>query len=179
MSGSRLILGRLTAIIVALLIMVADRLTKVMIQHGMNSFDEEPVIPGFLRITHLENPGAAFSFLAEGNPILRNVVLLGVTFVVIGFVAYALWSRKGAYTSIVSRFALGLILGGAIGNFFDRATRGTVTDFIEVYHGSWVFPVFNIADSAITVGGALLVLEMLWPRHRTGSIKDRTSPAIR
>ncbi len=179
MSGSRLIFGRLTAIVVALLIIVTDRLTKVMIQHALNSYDDAPVIPGLLRVTHLENPGAAFGFLAEGNPILRNVVLLGVTFAVICFIAYTLWSRKGVYTHIVSRFALGLILGGALGNFFDRATRGTVTDFIEVYHGSWVFPAFNIADSAISVGGALLVFEMLWPRHRTRSIQEGTSSAVR
>ena len=159
-------LGRLTAIVVALLIIVTDRLTKVMVQHAMNSYDDAPVIPGLLRVTHLENPGAAFGFLSEGNSILRNVVLLGVTFVVICFVAYALWSRKGEYSSTLSRFALGLILGGALGNFIDRATRGTVTDFIEVYHGSWVFPAFNVADSAISVGGALLVLQMLWPRNR-------------
>ena len=179
MSPSRLTFGRITAIVVALLIIITDRLTKVMIQHALNSYDDAPVIPGLLRVTHLENPGAAFGFLAEGNAILRNVVLLGVTFVVICFVAYALWSRKNAYTHILSRFALGLILGGALGNFFDRATRGTVTDFIEIYHGSWVFPAFNIADSAISVGGALLVLEMLWPGYRTKSIKERPSPAAR
>ena len=179
MPGSRLLFGRLTAIAVALLIIVTDRLTKVMIQHALNSYDDTPVIPGLLRITHLENPGAAFGFLAEGNPILRNVVLLGVTLVVICFVAFALWSSKSAYTHILSRFALGLILGGALGNFFDRATRGTVTDFIEIYHGDWVFPAFNIADSAISIGGALLVLEMLWPRYGAGSIRERRSSAVR
>ena len=96
------------ALIIALLIFVTDRLTKVMIQHGLNSFDD------------------------------------------------VLWSR----------FALGLVLGGALGNFLDRVTHGSVTDFIEVFHGSWTFPAFNVADSAISVGGAMLVLEMLWPRSR-------------
>ena len=179
MTASRLIFGRVTAIVVALLIIVSDRLTKVMVQHSLNSYDDASVIPGLLRVTHLENAGAAFGFLAEGHPVVRNIVLLGVTFVVICFVAYALWSRKSTYTHILSRFALGLILGGALGNFFDRVTRGTVTDFIEVYHGSWVFPAFNIADSAISVGGALLIIEMLWPRNRTGSIQQGTSPAVR
>lgn len=163
MTEARLILGRVVALAVALLIFVSDRLTKVMIQHALNSFDDTPVIPGLLRLTHVENPGAAFGFFSEGNPILRSVILHGVTFAVICFVAVALWQRRGAYTAFRSRFALGLILGGAVGNFLDRVTRGTVTDFIEVYHGSWTFPAFNIADSAITIGGALLVMEMIWP----------------
>ncbi len=158
--------GRVLALAIAIIIFVTDRVTKVMIQHGMNSFDDAPVIPGFLRITHAENPGAAFGFLSEGNPILRTIVLHVVTFVVICFVAIALWRRTGPYAALLSRFALGLILGGALGNFLDRVTQGTVTDFIEVFHGSWTFPAFNIADSAITVGGAILVLEMLWPRSR-------------
>ena len=154
------------ALIIALVIFVTDRLTKVMIQHGLNSFDDVPVIPGLLRITHAENTGAAFGILAEGNPILRALVLHGVTFVVICFVAAALWRRSGPYTTLWSRFALGLVLGGALGNFLDRVTHGSVTDFIEVFHGSWTFPAFNVADSAISVGGAMLVLEMLWPRSR-------------
>jgi signal peptidase II len=162
-SDARLILGRVVALAVAIIIFVADRLTKVMVQHSLNSFDDTPVIPGLLRLTHVENPGAAFGFFSEGNPILRSIVLHGVTFVVICFVAVALWQSRGAYTALRSRFALGLILGGAMGNFLDRVTRGTVTDFIEVFHGSWTFPAFNIADSAITIGGALLVIEMIWP----------------
>ena len=163
---SRVVAGRILALAIALIIFITDRVTKVMIQHAMNSFDDAPVIPGLLRITHAENPGAAFGFLAEGNPILRAIVLHAVTLVVICFVAVALWRRTGPYASLLSRFALGLILGGALGNFLDRVTRGTVTDFIEVFHGSWTFPAFNIADSAITVGGTMLVVEMLWPRSR-------------
>ncbi len=166
MRDLRNIYGRVLAIVIALVVFVTDRLTKVMIQHGLNSFDDVPVIPGLLRITHAENPGAAFGVLSEGNPILRAIVLHGVTFVVICFVAAALWRRTGPYTTLLSRFALGLILGGALGNFLDRVTRGTVTDFIEVFHGSWTFPAFNVADSAISIGGAMLVLEMLWPRSR-------------
>ena len=164
------------ALAVALIILATDYLTKVMIQHAMNSYDDAPVIPGFLRITHVENPGAAFGLLAQGNPLLRNIVLLGITFLVICFVAYALWSRKREYSGLSSRFALGLILGGAIGNFLDRVFRGTVTDFIEVYHGLWTFPAFNIADSAITVGGVLLVLEMFWPRTRMDARVSQPPP---
>ena len=154
------------ALVVALLIALADRLTKVSIQHSMNAYENIPLIPGFLRIVHTENPGAAFGMLAEGNPVLRAIVLIGVSSLVLIFVAGTLWSKTSSYTSLQSRFALGLILGGAIGNLLDRITRGTVTDFIEVFHGNWSFPAFNVADSAITVGAVLLIAEMIWQRRK-------------
>ena len=154
------------AIVVALLIVTADRLTKVAIQHSMNAYENIPLIPGLLRIVHTENPGAAFGMLAEGNPLLRAAVLIGVSSIVLLFVAGTLFSRKSSYSTTISRFGLGLILGGAIGNLIDRITRGTVTDFIEVFHGDWSFPAFNVADSAITVGAVLLIAELLWPRSK-------------
>jgi signal peptidase II len=169
--------GRVFAFIIALIIAAADHLTKVIIQHSMNSFDSVPVIPGLLRIVHTENPGAAFGVLAEGNPILRSVVLIGVSSVVLCFVLSALWSRNSSYTALPTRFGLGLILGGAIGNLYDRIAHGTVTDFIEVFHGSWSFPAFNVADSAISIGAALILLEMLWSSRKRGV--ERTAGAQR
>src|SRR3954470_1778030 len=122
--------NRLLPLVVALAVVVSDRLTKLAIQNSMGSFDITPVIPGWLRIVHTENPGAAFGVLAEGNPILRSVVLIGVSSVVLCFVLSALWSRNSSYTALPTRFGLGLILGGAIGNLYDRVAHGTVTDFI-------------------------------------------------
>lgn len=145
----------------ASLVVVADRLTKIWIQRSMTEYDATPVIAGWLRIVHTENPGAAFGVLAQGSVLLRSVVLIGVSILVLGFVASALWSRKTAFTATATRAGLSLILGGAIGNLFDRITRGTVTDFIEVYHGSWSFPSFNVADSAITVGAVLLLADLV------------------
>ena len=157
---------RVMALVVALLIVISDRLTKVSIQHSMNAYENIPVIPGLLRIVHTENAGAAFGMLAEGNAWLRGVVLIGVSSVVMIFVATSLWSKSSAYNSLPSRFGLGLILGGAIGNLVDRISRGTVTDFIEVYHGTWSFPAFNVADSAITLGAILIIAEMLFTRRK-------------
>jgi signal peptidase II len=157
---------RVMALVVAMLIVIADRLTKVAIQHSMNGYENIPVIPGLLRIVHTENPGAAFGMLAEGNPMLRAAILIGVSSLVLIFVVSALWSKSGAYSALSARFGLGLILGGAIGNLLDRIMRGTVTDFIEVFHGAWSFPAFNVADSAITVGAVVLIAEMLWPRRK-------------
>lgn len=125
-----------------------------------------PVIPGWLRIIHTENPGAAFGMLADGNPWLRSGILVGVSGLVLVFVAKALWSAKASFTGALTRTALALIFGGALGNLYDRVVYGTVTDFIEVYRGGWSFPAFNVADSAITIGAILLMIDLARPRRR-------------
>jgi signal peptidase II len=153
--------SKLTPLVIASLVVVADRLSKLEIQRALSTYDSVPVIPGLLRIIHTENPGAAFGMLAEGNPILRSLVLIGVSGLVLLFVAWALWSERSSLNSWLSRFGLSLILGGAFGNLYDRVVHQTVTDFIEVYHLGWSFPAFNVADSAITVGAILLLLD-LW-----------------
>lgn len=162
--------ARLTALIAAMLVVIADRITKIVIRESMFSFDSIPVVPGWIRIVHAENPGAAFGVLAEGNPIVRNIVLIGISGAVLLFVLSALWSRSGAFRSAFTRYGLAFILGGAVGNLSDRIFRGTVTDFIEVYHGIWTFPAFNVADSAITVGAVLLLIDLIKPGR--ASIKE-------
>jgi signal peptidase II len=155
---------RYVPLIMAACIVAGDRITKLRIQQNFSSLDVLTVIPGWLRIVHNENPGAAFGMLADGNPFLRSVILIGVSAVVLTLVLLALIVRTPAYAGALTRFGLGSVLGGALGNLYDRAGRGTVTDFIEVFHGDWSFPAFNVADSAITVGAILLLLGVL----RTG-----------
>jgi signal peptidase II len=106
--------------------------------------------------------------LADGNPVLRAVILLGVSGVVLLVVALALWKRSSADSGLLTRLGLAFVLGGAAGNLYDRVVYGSVTDFIEVYHGLWSFPAFNVADSAITVGAAFLVLDQLRGGRTTG-----------
>lgn len=152
-------------------IVAADRLSKIWIQQAISTYDSVSVIPGWLRIIHTENPGAAFGFLAQGNPVLRSIVLIGVSALVLAFVAWALWgggmwrgsrvSGVAGFHALLMRLGLSLILGGAMGNLYDRVVYQTVTDFIEVYHGGWSFPAFNVADSAITIGAILLLLDLL------------------
>ena len=164
-----LVAGRLTRIaplLAALVIIAGDRLTKLLIQRSMGLFDSASVVPDWLRIVHTENPGAAFGMLAEGSPAIRGVVLIGISVVVLIFVLAALMRKSRAFGAPLTRFGLGLILGGAFGNVYDRIVHGTVTDFIEVYHGTWSFPAFNIADSAITAGAVLLFLDLLRPRRK-------------
>jgi signal peptidase II len=160
-------LKRFGPFLLSLIIIVADRWSKIYIQHFMTPLDSYTVIPGWLRIIHTENPGAAFGILADGNRWLRSGILIGVSGLVLIFVLSALWARRTSFTGALGRIALGLVLGGAAGNLYDRIFIGTVTDFIEVHHGSWSFPAFNVADSAITVGAILLLLELMHPRHGT------------
>ena len=151
---------------VSLAVVVADRVSKRLIQNSLTAMDSISVFSGWLRIIHTENPGGAFGVLAEGNALLRTAVLIGVSALVLVFIVRALWSRNPSFHPSVTRLGLALILGGAIGNLYDRVVHGTVTDFIEVYHDSWSFPAFNVADSAITVGAVLLMIDFLWPRRR-------------
>lgn len=161
---------RLAPFLVSLLVVLADRWSKLAIQHSIGPFDSVRVIPGWLRIIHTENAGAAFGILAEGNRWLRGGILIGVSGLVLAFVISALWGRKTTFTSAPARFALALILGGAVGNLYDRIVHGTVTDFVELYHGAWSFPAFNVADSAITVGAILLLFELMRPRRTSSSL---------
>lgn len=151
---------------IALAVVILDRVTKIYIRDHFDNLDFAQVIPGWFRIIHTENPGAAFGMLADGNPLVRAVVLIGISLVVLCFVINALLKRSDGLASVGSRIGLGFILGGAIGNLYDRIFRGTVTDFLEVYNGSWSFPAFNIADSAITIGSVFLIIELLWPQRK-------------
>ena len=162
MRTSRNLFVEFFPLLIALLVVLADRVSKVLIQHSFGAFDMVPVIPGWLRLIHTENPGAAFGFLADGNPWLRSGILIGVSALVLLFVVSALFSRSASFRSAVSRVGLSLIMGGALGNLYDRIAHGTVTDFIEVYHEGWSFPAFNVADSAITVGAILLLIDVLF-----------------
>ena len=153
--------SRYVPFLLALLVAALDRVTKIAARTSLSPYIGVPIIPGYVRFIHTENPGAAFSFLSEGNPFLRGIVLIGVSLIVLFLVIRTLWENKPAFSAAVVRLGLAFVLGGAAGNLYDRVLHGTVTDFIEVYHKAWSFPVFNIADSAITVGAILILFDML------------------
>jgi signal peptidase II len=152
---------------ISLAVVVADRISKGLIQHSMMRTDNISIVSGWLRIIHTENPGGAFGVLAQDNTFLRTVVLIGVSGLVLVFVVRALLRHNATFDGSVTRLGLSLILGGAVGNLYDRIVHGTVTDFIEAYHGAWSFPAFNVADSAITIGAILLLIDLARPRRRT------------
>ena len=144
---------------VALLVVAADQATKWAIVEWVQLYGKVP-INAFINLTHQQNTGAAFSFLAGASGWQRwffVVLATGVGAVI----AVWLW-RIRTEGPLVLMAGLSLILGGAIGNLIDRARLGYVTDFIQVWFGSWAFPSFNVADAAITVGAALLIIDALF-----------------
>jgi signal peptidase II len=154
---------RVRSAIIILLVVILDRVSKLYIRAHFADWDVTVVIPSVFNIVHAENLGAAFSMLAGAPPIVRAVLLVGVSVVVMAIVGVMLW-RLPRNSGWLMATSLALVFGGAFGNLWDRVLRGSVTDFVQVFIGSYEFPAFNVADSAITVGAALLVLELLTDR---------------
>lgn len=153
---------RWSAFAIAAAVFALDRLTKWMIETRVSAFDTHDVIPGFFAIVHSQNRGAAFGILADSSSEWRTLLLVLLSGAALIFVAAMLW--RGRDMDRYTLWGLTLILGGALGNVFDRATRGTVTDFLLLYAGDYQWPAFNVADTAITIGSGLLLLELLKPR---------------
>lgn len=149
--------ARLIPFLVALAIFAADRVTKMWIESSIGVWEVRPVIPGFFNLIFTENRGMAFSILADASPLVRTVFLLGVSGAVLVFVAYMLWFTA----SRLQRIALTLVLGGALGNLYDRLLRGSVIDFLDLHIGEYHWPTFNLADCAITTGAIVLAWELL------------------
>jgi len=145
-----------------------DRATKLLVQANMGRDDVLAVIPGFFNLVYTENRGMAFSLLSETESEWRSFFLIGLTTFVLAFVASILWqsSPKGLAASRWSRVGLSLVLGGALGNLFDRVVRGAVTDFLDFSIAGYHWPAFNVADTGLTVGAALVVLDLWRSRHR-------------
>jgi len=156
-----------TAAIVAAVVVV-DRISKLYIRSAYTSWDIQPVVPGFFNIVHTENPGAAFGILADSPSAWSSMLLVTVSLVVMSVIGVMLWRPRPTEMQgpgLVS-VGLALVFGGALGNVSDRLFRGTVTDFLQMFFGSYEFPSFNAADSAITVGAALLLIDLWRTRHQ-------------
>ena len=161
-------MARIWYLLIAAVIFIVDRVTKVVIERNVSIWDTHNVIPGFFNIVHTKNRGAAFGMFADGNSELRTFLLVGVSIAVLIFVAVLLLqpSRAGFSGSRTTMIGLSLVLGGALGNIYDRIASGMVTDFLEFYMGQWHFAAFNVADSAITIGAGLLLLDMWMSRKQ-------------
>jgi signal peptidase II len=154
---------------IAIAVVVLDRSTKWLVENRLDLHDTINLIPGFFRITHVQNKGAAFGLFAESNSEWRVTILVMFSVVALIVVAGLLW--KNHHSMVTTGIGLSLILGGALGNLWDRVVAGHVVDFLDFYLGSYHWPAFNVADSAIVSGALLLVAEILFA-HTT----DETPP---
>jgi len=148
--------------LIALLVIALDRVTKWAIARKLSLHDGIQVIPGFFRIIHAENPGAAFGIFADSPSPWKVGMLILFSVIALLIVTALLW--KNSHTLTTTGVGLSLILGGAIGNLWDRLVSGHVVDFLLFYIGRYQWPAFNVADSAIVVGAGLLVFEILFTK---------------
>ena len=147
------------------LVIFLDQVTKQLVVKNFVRYESKALLP-HLNLTYMENTGAAFSMMA-GAPALLFVVLgVGVSLGIL------LWLRRNPRGQVMVAVAFCLILGGALGNVIDRVmpSRGFVVDFIQVYWGTHYFPAFNVADSAITVGAGLLILDMILQSRKPAAV---------
>jgi signal peptidase II len=145
---------------IALLVILGDRWTKRLVAARIPLYKHIQIIPGFFRLTHTENTGAAFSLFADSPAHWKTGLLIGFSVVAMVIVSVLLWKQQQALT--ITGIALSLILGGAAGNLWDRVLTGRVVDFLLFYFKRYQWPVFNMADSSIVIGASLLVLEILF-----------------
>ena len=151
--------GRAPELWLSAFIVAADQATKALVRAKLPLYDSVNVIPGVLDITHATNNGAAFGILNGVEFPYKAVVMVLVA--LIALAAVGIYAMSLPAHQHVARAGLALILGGACGNLIDRAMAGHVLDFVDVYWRDYHFWAFNVADSAITVGVALMLLDVL------------------
>lgn len=148
--------------LIAALVVLADQFTKWLVAANISLHDTISIIPGIFRLTHVENQGAAFGLFADSPSQWRGAALIAFSTLALVVVSILLWKNSHAMNS--TGIALSLILGGAIGNLWDRVVEGHVVDFLDFYLGNSHWPSFNIADSAIVIGALLLVGEIMFAK---------------
>lgn len=146
-------IGRL--VIVSGLVLLLDQLTKAWILQHLPLYRSIPIFPEWFHLTHVQNPGGAFGFLADQHPGIRQVVFLLFSGLAAVMVLVLYFRTPATHRVLAAGFAL--VFGGALGNLVDRLRFGKVVDFLDVHYGSFHWPAFNVADSAITVGIGIFV----------------------
>jgi signal peptidase II len=150
--------------LVTMPVLALDQLSKLYISSHFRLYETVPLVPNWLDVTYTLNPGAAFSLFATMPPGFRSVFFIVLSIVAI-IVLAVLLTRPG--TSLASSISFALILGGTLGNLIDRLARGMVIDFIYFHHDSFSYPVFNVADSAITIGVTIILLFSVIGDHQS------------
>jgi signal peptidase II len=144
---------------IALVIVVLDQAVKALVRGHVALNESVTVVPGFFDLTRVHNTGTAFGFMNGVEFPFKTIILACVA--VAALAGVALYTISLPYEQRLARTGLALIIGGAAGNLIDRVSWGYVVDFVDVYWSGWHFWAFNVADAAITVGVALMILEQL------------------
>ena len=150
-------------IMIAALVVVLDRFTKALVAQRISLHESVDVVPGLFRLTHVQNPGAAFGLFSESSSEWKVAMLILFSVAALAVVSALLWKNGKAMNA--TAIALSLVFGGALGNLWDRVLSGRVIDFLDFYIGSHHWPAFNVADSAIVVGALLLLSEIFLAPH--------------
>ena len=154
-------------LIVTVVVVILDQITKAMIRPSLALHQSREVIPGFLDLTRVHNTGAAFGMLNTAEFPFKTLVLSIVAAIALGGVAW--YAATVPLTDRLARLGIAGVLGGAIGNLLDRARSGYVLDFVDAYWGDWHFWAFNVADAAITIGVIFMILDILGVGKRRAS----------
>jgi signal peptidase II len=164
--------GRLRWLWLTLAVVLLDRATKAWFETQTVEGWRRELIHNFVYLVHTRNPGIAFGVLSDSASPWTRIVLIAGSVMVIGVLAWLLVAGRSA--SALTSAGLALLLGGATGNVTDRIVHGAVTDFFEVWLGSYHWPAFNVADSAITIGAALIILDVLFgTKHHAAAESSR------
>jgi signal peptidase II len=151
----------------ALAVLVADQITKRAVARAIPSGGQITIIPGFFNLVHTNNRGVAFGILADAHSAWVVWLLIAFSLGVMGLVAWLLTSDR--IPGLSGQVGAALILGGAAGNVLDRLMRHSVVDFLDFYVYTYHWPAFNLADSAIVIGGGLIVFSLLIEHRETAS----------
>jgi signal peptidase II len=148
-------------------IVLFDQVTKAIVRRTLPLHESVTIIPGVVDFTHIRNTGAAFGFLNGVDfPFKTIVIAIVATAALVGVAMYA---AGLAHHQMLARAGLALIIGGALGNLIDRVVAGSVVDFVDVYWRSYHFWAFNVADSAISIGVAIMILDMIGVNRHASS----------
>lgn len=144
------------------IVVALDQISKASILAFVPLYRSIPVVPGCFNLTHIQNPGGAFGFMAQQNSPLHHVVFVALSVAALCLVFYFYISTPSHYRFLSAGFAL--IFGGAVGNLVDRIRFGSVIDFLDVFIGRFHYPAFNIADSAVTIGIGIFLYHLVFKK---------------
>ena len=150
---------RTVYVVIAALVVAFDQLTKMLVDRFMSLHESHLLVDGLLRLTYVQNRGAAFGILSDADLPYQSLLFAVVSLAALGAIAAYAWRLPAR--SRLPQTALALIMGGALGNLLDRARLGYVIDFVDAFWGVHHWPAFNVADSAISIGVVLLVIDIL------------------